>query len=141
VFFACSDNSEDSKSANAVAEFEIEGMVCEMGCGASLRKGLYETGFVSEVKVDYDESNPANLIKVYFNIDNISTIKMKEVIESLNENQFKASLVNMEELSSSDQKKYKKNKSNASLGSPGVEASTKTYSFPNVTELLNGLIY
>lgn len=141
VFFGCSDNSEDAKSANAVAEFEIEGMVCEMGCGASLRKGLYETGFVSEVKVDYAEENPSNLIEIYFNKDNISTDKMKEIIESLNDKQFKASHISTQELSSSDQQKYKEKQSNLSTKSSGVEASTKTFSFPNLTELLNSLIY
>jgi hypothetical protein len=140
-FYGCSDSAEDAKSANAVAEYEIEGMVCEMGCGASLRKGLYETGFVSEVKVDYAEENPSNSIRVYFNKDNISTDKMKEVIESLNEKQFKASLIETQDLSSSDQKKYKEKQTNSSSGSSGVKASTKSLSFPNLTKLLNSLIH
>lgn len=141
LFFGCSDNESDATSANAVAEFEIEGMVCEMGCGASLRKGLYETGFVSEVKVDYAEENPSNSIKVYFNKENISTTEMKDVIESLNENQFKASLVDTQDLSSSDQEKYREKQSGSSNSSSGVEASTRTVSFPNLTELLNSLIH
>lgn len=140
-FWGCSDNTEDAKSANAVAEFEIEGMVCEMGCGASLRKGLYETGFVSEVKVDYAEENPSNSIKIYFNKDNISTEKIEEIIESLNEKQFKANLINTQDLSSSDQKKHKEKQSASSLSSPSVKASTKTFSLPNLTELLNSLIH
>jgi hypothetical protein len=141
VFFGCSDNSEDAKSANALAEFEIEGMVCEMGCGASLRKGLYETGFVSEVKVGYAEGNPINSIKVYFNNDNISIDELEEVIESINEKQFKANHLGTQELSSSDQKKYKEGQTSSSSNSKGVEASTKTFSFPNITELLNSLIH
>ena len=141
VFYGCSNNDENTKSANAVAEFEIEGMVCEMGCGASLRKGLYETGFVSEVKVDYAEENPSNSIKVFFNKDNISTDKMIEIIESLNENQFKASLIKTNDLSSSEQVEYKEKHTNVSSGKSGVEASTKTFSFPNLTKLLNNLIH
>lgn len=141
VFFACSDNSEDAKIANAVAEFEIEGMVCEMGCGASLRKGLYDTGFVSQVKVDYAEENPSNSIKVFYNKANISTEKIEKVIESLNDNQFKASLVKTEDLSPADQKKYKEKQSTSSSGSKGVEASTQSFSLPNLTELLNSLIH
>jgi hypothetical protein len=141
VFYGCSNNDENTKSANAVAEFEIEGMVCEMGCGASLRKGLYETGFVSEVEVDYAEENPSNSIKVFFNKDNISTDKMIEIIESLNENQFKASLIKTNDLSSSEQVEYKEKHTNLSSGTSGVEASTKTFSFPNLTKLLNSLIH
>lgn len=141
VFFACSDDSEEIKLANAVAEFEVEGMVCEMGCGASLRKGLYNTGFVSEVKVDYAEENPSNSIKIYFNNNKISTEKIEEIIESLNENQFNADLISKQDLSPSDQEKYKKDGSKSSAKAKGVEASTKTISFPNLTELLNSLIY
>lgn len=140
-FYGCSSNVEDAKSANAVAEFEIEGMVCEMGCGASLRKGLYETGFVSEVEVSYAEENPSNSIKVYFNKENISTEKMKEVIESLNENQFKASLIKTQDLSSSEQVEFKENQKDLSSSSSGIKASTKTFSFPNLTKLLNSLIH
>ena len=141
AFFSCSDNEEDTKSANAVAEFEIDGMVCEMGCGASLRKGLYETGFVSEVEVNYAEENPTNSIKIYFNKESLSTDEMKEVIESLNENQFKANHIKTEDLSSSDQEKYRESQSEGSSSSSGVKASTKTVSFPNLTELLNSLIH
>ncbi|PHR43646.1 MAG: hypothetical protein COA32_16105 [Fluviicola sp.] len=141
VFFACSDNEEDSNSANAVAEFEIDGMVCEMGCGTSLKKGLFETGFVSEVKVDYADENSSNSIKIYFNKDNISTTKMEEIIELINDKQFKANLISTKDLSSSDQQKYKERKSNSTAASPSVEASTKSFSFPNITKLLNNLIY
>lgn len=141
LFFACSDKSESDDVTNAVAEFEVEGMVCEMGCGATLRKGLYETGFISEVKVDYDEENPSNAIKVYFDNKNITTDKMEEIIESLNENQFKANLISVEELSSSDQKKYREKHSESSAKPSGVKASTQTFSIPNLTELLNSLIH
>lgn len=141
LFFACTDNSKDNLSANAVVEFEIEGMVCEMGCGASLRKGLFETGFVSEVKVDYAEKNPSNTIKVYFNENNITTDKMEEIIESLNENQFKARLIKVDELSDSDKQKYNIDQSESSANSSGVKASTQRFSFPNLTELLNSLIH
>lgn len=140
-FLGCSDDPGDAKSANAVAEYEIEGMVCEMGCGASLRKGLYETGFVSEVKVNYAEENPSNSIKIYFNKDKISTDKMQEIIESLNEKQFKANLLKTQDLSTSDQKKFNGKQSDSSSGSSGVKASTKSFSFPNLTELLNSLIH
>lgn len=141
LLFSCSGDSTDANNVNAVAEFEIEGMVCEMGCGASLRKGLYETGYVSEVKVDYAEENPSNSIKVYFDKENLSTDKMEEIIESLNEKQFEANFVSLEELSASDREKFKKQKSSTASKSPKVEASTSSISFPNITKLLNSLIY
>jgi hypothetical protein len=141
MLLACSDNSESEGTVNAVAEFEIEGMVCEMGCGASLRKGLYETGFVSEVKVKYAEESTSNSIKIYFHKDNLTPTEMKKIIESLNEGQFQASLKGVEDLSSSDQKKYNNEKSKNASNSSGVKASTQTFSFPNLTELLNSLIH
>lgn len=141
MLFACSDNSETEDTVNAVAEFEIDGMVCEMGCGASLRKGLYETGFVSEVKVKYNAESISNSIKVYYVKDDLTPEKMEGIIESLNEGQFQAELLSVEDLSRSDQKVYRNQKSENRSDSKGVKASTQTFSFPNLTELLNSLIH
>ena|SRR5690554_6265682 len=75
-----------------IATFEIEGMMCQKGCGAIIRKGLYETGGVAEVEVLFNEENPVNEIKVYFDIKKTSTDKMITVIGNLAEMRYSARL-------------------------------------------------
>ncbi len=125
------------------ATFEIQGMVCEMGCGASLRKGLYTTDAVSEVKVKYEEDRKENVIEVFYDANQTSPEKMEKIIESLNDGQFTAEL-----RSDRAAKKKNLNKKQSANFSPsnerreGLEASNaNNFSFPNLTELLNSLIY
>src|SRR5690554_8047193 len=70
------DVSETIISPTHTAIFEVEGMMCQKGCGAAIRKGLYETGGVSEVEVVFNEENPVSEIKVYFDINKTTTEKM-----------------------------------------------------------------
>ncbi|MEX1191896.1 MAG: hypothetical protein WEA99_07960 [Brumimicrobium sp.] len=137
----CSEDKNEENTPTAVATFEIEGMVCEMGCGASIRKGLFETGAISNVDVDYNEENTSNSIKVYYDNDLTTPEKMETIIESLNEKQFKAKFVKSQNLSNKEKEKFKKKSSNDRSASKGVNASTRSFSFPNLTELINSLIH
>lgn len=141
LFVSCSDNTPVA-DVSRVASFEIEGMVCEMGCGASLRKGLYATKAVDEVEVEYKEERKQNIIKVYYSSDKTNTDDMLKVIEELNEGQFKAKLL---EDKAAPANEFSKDQESASTSSrndvEGVEASTESFSLPNLTELLNSLIY
>ena len=49
---------------NRILTAEIEGMVCEIGCGGSIRKELKATGGVSEVTFDYEEERSTNVVAV-----------------------------------------------------------------------------
>lgn len=125
-----------------MAAFEIEGMVCEMGCGAALRKGLYTTEAVSQVKVEYEEDRKANVIQVFYEAGKTSPEKMKTIIESLNDGQFTAELRSDRAAEKNKTSEQEKSRSNASTNNAeGLEASNKNFSFPNLTELLNSLIY
>src|SRR5690554_7067258 len=89
LVFACDSTNnavaeaedETSVSPTHVAVIEVEGMMCQKGCGAIIRKGLYETGGVSEVEVSFNEENPLSEIKVYFDINKTTTEKMLSVID------------------------------------------------------------
>ncbi|HZH85683.1 MAG TPA: heavy metal-associated domain-containing protein [Brumimicrobium sp.] len=129
---------ESSVTPTHIALFEVEGMMCQKGCGAAIRKGLYDTGGVSEVEVLFNEENPVNEIKVYFDIKKTTTEKMIAVIGSLAEMRYSAKLkkvtestiVNVKE--SSSEPVFNNN--------TPVEASTRIISLPNLTHLLNSLI-
>lgn len=76
-----------------IAIFEVEGMMCEKGCGSAIRKGLYETGGVSKVDIlDFDENDSVNKIQVYFDIQKTTTEDMIDVIGNLADNRYSARL-------------------------------------------------
>lgn len=141
LIVSCSDSSTISDEKR-VASFEIEGMVCEMGCGASLRKGLYTTDAVDEVKVEYKEERKQNLIHVYYSSAKTNPQDMLEIIENLNEGQFAAKIVE-DKLVSAVRGKSNSGSPSSSSNSDmnGVEATTGSFSLPNLTELINSLIY
>ena len=74
--------------ANAIAEIEVEGMTCEMGCGGDIRKALRHTGGVSEVDFDFESDRKVNIAKVKFDQNTIQADELKKVIIGLNNGQF-----------------------------------------------------
>ena len=48
--------------ANQVALVTVEGMVCKMGCGGAIRKGLTEMGGVSSVEIEYEDDRSTQLV-------------------------------------------------------------------------------
>lgn len=133
---------ENNISPTHMATFEIEGMMCQKGCGSAIRKGLYDTGGVSEVEVAFDEANPVNIIKVFFDSNKTSTDKMITVIGGLADNLYSAKLTKVSQTTISSKRVVAEvESSDQSLASiPTREVSTKSFSFPNLTKLLNGLI-
>lgn len=140
---SCSDNSSKAE-VKRIASFNVEGMVCEQGCGASLRKGLYSTEAVDEVDVEYKEERKQNLIHVHYTSGKTTPEAMVKIIEDLNGGQFEAQL--LEDKIAPKDKDDKSAESGSSVTDSdnnvnGVEASTNSISLPNLTELLNSLIY
>lgn len=92
VLFACSSDSkevtEETKTevlANAETKFVIEGMVCAHGCAGPIQEKLAKMEGVADAKVDFDTK------EVWVSFDNNVTneAKFKEMIEGLNDNQYK----------------------------------------------------
>lgn len=74
--------------ANAIAEIEVEGMTCEMGCGGDIRKALRHTGGVAEVDFDFESDRKVNIAMVKFDQNTIQADELKKVITGLNNGQF-----------------------------------------------------
>lgn len=105
VLFSCQETSEKSKplsvkktksievQANSQADFAVEGMVCQMGCGGSIRKELKMTGAVERVEVNFVEEQKEQVVHVQYDSTLISTQKMTSILTTINNQQFKASLI------------------------------------------------
>lgn len=79
--------------ANTIQEIGVKGMVCQMGCGGTIRKALKETCAVDRVEVSYIDSLEEQKIKVYYNRERIAPRQMLGILADLNDKQFTARLI------------------------------------------------
>ena len=103
--FACSNNNKSEKKAelkkevnqvvhaNAQLDLEVEGMVCQMGCGGSMRKELKKTGAVERVEVNFIEGKDIQLVQVSYDSMLISPSKITTILNTINDQQFSAKLI------------------------------------------------
>ncbi len=82
-----------SNTANTKLALSVQGMVCKMGCGGSIRKELLATNAVEKVEVDFVEDKEAQLITVYYNNSRSSKEKLLKVINEMNDKQFTAQAI------------------------------------------------
>lgn len=89
---------EADVKANSIAFLEVDGMMCQKGCGSIIRKGLYETGGVETVEVNFEDEDSSNEIKVYFDNEKISPEEIIAAIANLEKNRYSAKLTKVVEI-------------------------------------------
>lgn len=77
-----------SVKANTIQEIGVQGMVCKMGCGGSIRKALKETCAVERVEVSYIDTLEEQTIKVYYKREQIAPRQMLAILAAINDKQF-----------------------------------------------------
>lgn len=82
-----------SVEANTIQEIGVKGMVCQMGCGGTIRKALKETCAVDRVEVSYIDSLEEQKIKVYYKRERIAPRQMLGMLADLNDKQFTVRLI------------------------------------------------
>ena len=82
-----------SNTANTKLALSVQGMVCKMGCGGSIRKELLATNAVEKVAIDFVEEKESQLITVYYNNSLSSKAKLLKVINEMNDKQFTAQAI------------------------------------------------
>ena len=83
--------TQEQKSAvksNAKITFDVEGMVCKMGCGGAIRKDLIHAGGVERVQVDFVEEAKSQAITVHYDSTLTDIVRLKKRIEQTNDGQF-----------------------------------------------------
>ena len=123
---------------NRLLTVEIEGMVCEMGCGGSIRKDLKATGGVSDVTFDYKEDRNTNFVAVTYDSQRITEQEMIERLSDLNEGQFTVGIPEWEEFQAKNS--HQKNEAKPSEDSKIDVASSSGLEIPNLLDLLSGLL-
>ena len=74
--------------SNTKITFEVEGMVCKMGCGGAIRKTLMHAGGVERVQVDFVEEAKSQAITVHYDSTLTDITQLKKRIEQTNDGQF-----------------------------------------------------
>ena len=109
LLFACSEDASNDassktseltevKTSNKLCVADVEGMVCKMGCVASIKKELRAVQGVSDVQVDFKEDESIQEVKISYNDQNVNESKIQSTIESINNNQFSISAIRTENL-------------------------------------------
>ena len=100
LLLSCSENSNNEANtvkkisvANQKITFEVEGMVCKMGCGGSIRKALLETKSVSSVDVDYQDDRTKQIVSVFYNKSQINKSAIVKLLETINDKQHKIAVI------------------------------------------------
>jgi copper chaperone CopZ len=105
MFFSCQETSKNSipvsvnkskptaVNSNCQADYAVEGMVCQMGCGGSIRKELKLTGAVERVEVNFVEELKEQVVHVQYDSSKIAIQKITSILNSINDRQFKAKVI------------------------------------------------
>ena len=80
--------SLNSLKPNKTLSANVEGMVCKMGCAASIRKELNAIDGVDEVRIDFVEDRAKQELTVLYNDTKINQELIVSSIETINEKQF-----------------------------------------------------
>ena len=106
LLFACSEDASNDvsndasskkseltevKTPNKICVADVEGMVCKMGCAASIKKELRAVKGISDVQIDFIEDEPIQEVKISYNDQYVNESKIQSTIESINNNQFSIS--------------------------------------------------
>jgi len=138
--FSCSDsslkneiNKEQVAVSNETLVTEVEGMVCSMGCGGSIRKELKSTGAVSRVEVDFDEEKEKQTVKITYDNRLISKKEIVDRIEKLNKGQFTVSVIGSTFIENSTIEKK-------SSEEPKVNVSETSFEVPSLLDILSSIV-
>ena len=77
---------------------KVSGMVCKMGCGATIRKELTTLKGVSRVAVDYEEDREEQIISIFYNSSFHDEKEIYAELEKINNGQFTVGTTKSERL-------------------------------------------
>jgi len=77
---------------------KVSGMVCKMGCGATIRKELTNLQGVSRVAVDYEEDREEQIISIFYNSSFHDEKEIYAELEKINNGQFTVGTTKSERL-------------------------------------------
>lgn len=119
-------NTDDVKT---IAELEIEGMTCAIGCAKMIKKTVSDLNGVKMAEVNFDADNPIDFAVVEYNPEEINELEMAAVIQSLVDGQYKVNNIIVKKYIYSESLKEEIIKEDQTSG------LDIKFSFPNILEV------
>ena len=82
--------TEDVKT---IAELEIEGMTCAIGCAGMIKKTVSDLDGVKVAEVNFDADNPIDYAIIEYDPEEINELEMAAAIQSLVDGQYKVNKI------------------------------------------------
>lgn len=137
----------DKVMADRLLTAKIQGMMCEKGCGSSIRKELMHTDAVESCEFDFESDRKENMVKIAFDKDKITADKLISILNSMNEKQFKVSKSQTSTIETKTEKPEEKDESSLKPGHVSVEkdeartnASDTIHETPNLLQIFSRII-
>ena len=121
--------------ANRVMTMELEGMVCSMGCGGSIRKELNAKRGVAICEFDFEDERAIDIATIKFDKNQITVDEIIAIVSKMNDSQFKVIKTSVERLEPVNVKEV--NTSSKKSSKPRFEAANASFHFPNIFDLFS----
>lgn len=125
VFNSCSSPKTPKTPKNMVANFEIEGMVCEHGCKGVIEKEMRNIKGITAFDIDFEEATA----EVFFDYNIITTENIITKVEEINDGIYKMNLIKEREQINAKEKL-------PSTESSPVSVSNYYFNLPKVTDFI-----
>ncbi|MCT4582350.1 MAG: cation transporter [Flavobacteriales bacterium] len=125
VFNACSSNTTPKAPKNWIANFEIDGMVCEHGCKGVIEKEMSKTNGITSFDIDFENETA----EVFFDQNIITTQAIISKVETINDGIYKMKLIHEREQINAKEKL-------PSTQNDPVSVAHYHYQLPNITAFI-----
>jgi hypothetical protein len=151
--FACSTQEEKAVSkkedqvenqqnvqveADRLLTIELEGMVCQMGCGGAIRKAMNATGAVESCEFDFEEERAVDVAKIAFDKDKITVDEIVKIVSEINDGQFSIKSTHSEEFVHVNTNEDVEHEEESEITDVNV-TSSPSIGLPNFFDLFSGL--
>ena len=125
---------------NRLLTMELDGMVCSMGCGGSIRKELNATGAIADCDFDFEDERTTNVATIQFDKDKITADEIVKIVSEMNDGQFSIGKTASEEFIAAPTVKEVKTSSRKTSDAKIRVVSSSSFQVPNIFDLFSGLL-
>lgn len=125
---------------NRILTMELDGMVCSMGCGGSIRKGLNATGAIADCDFDFEDERTTDVATIQFDKNKITADEIVKIISELNDGQFSIGKTTSEDFVTAPTVKEEITSSHSTSDAKIKVVSSSSFRVPNIFDLFSGLL-
>ncbi|MFT6921460.1 MAG: hypothetical protein ACJA1C_000454 [Crocinitomicaceae bacterium] len=125
---------------NRVLTIELDGMVCSMGCGGSIRKELNATGAIADCDFDFEDERTTDVATIQFDKNKITADEIVKIVSEMNDGQFSIGKTASEEFIAAPTVKEDNTSSRRTSDAKIKVVSSTSFRMPNIFDLFSGLL-